>query len=61
MSVPGRGWARPSIVREITYGTPPPGFKEDKPAAPLAPNDALEFRVHGPGFRGGVSLVVTAR
>ena len=49
------------VVREIAYGVPPPGFKEDKPAAPLSPNDTIDFRVHGPGFRGGVSLVVTAR
>jgi hypothetical protein len=49
------------IVGEIKYGTPPPGFTEEKPAAPLAPNDAIEFRVHGPSLRGGVALVVTAR
>lgn len=48
------------IVREIKYGTPPPGFTEEKPAAPLAPHDAIEFRVHGPGLRGGVSVIVTA-
>src|SRR4051812_15684087 len=61
----GGGWSaavpassNSPVIRDITYGTVPPGLKEDKPAAPLAPNDALEFRVHGPGFRGGVSLVV---
>jgi hypothetical protein len=47
-------------VGELKYGTLPPGFTEEKPPAPIAVNDTLEFRVHGPGFRGGVSLVVTA-
>jgi hypothetical protein len=47
-------------VSEIKYGTLPPGFTETQPATPIAVNDTLEFRVHGPGFRGGVSLVVTA-
>jgi hypothetical protein len=48
------------VVQELKYGTPPPGFTEGKPAAPLRANDALEFRIHGPGFRGGVQLTVTA-
>ena len=47
-------------VGEIKYGALPAGFTEERPAAPIAVNDTIEFRVHGPGFRGGVSLVVTA-
>ncbi|HEY3500732.1 MAG TPA: hypothetical protein VGK73_38840 [Polyangiaceae bacterium] len=48
-------------VHQIKYGTPPPGFTEQKAAAPLAANDSIEFRVHGPGFRGEVRLVVKAQ
>jgi hypothetical protein len=47
-------------VREIKYGSPPPGFTEQKAPVPLAVNDTIHFRVHGPGFRGDVSMVIRA-
>jgi hypothetical protein len=47
-------------VAELKYGSAPAGFTESQPALPLHVDDTIEFRVHGPGFRGGTRLAVTA-